>query len=243
MIEAPIYAFKPKKILTIFLSSIFKSFYPIVLPPLIFLKIFFKHVHLHDASKCYFVPLLLLMASPKVFFTQYWSFSSVLMDQDGPTQSPDCPFSPPNHQILPKITKLQLFCKIYKTFVTERKKKNLRYWEEEEKPLILRGRKNTPTKNSLKSWKYSKSKWLCTCLYGTTVRPITLKWILWGLWALIEIVFSCIYVKFEPFLYSKKFADSPLKFGPVGVDSLGLGRLAGFLSGPQKIHFKVIGLT
>ena len=64
-----------------------------------------------------------------------------------------------------------------------------------------------------------------------TTRPITLKWILWGLWVLIEIVFSCLYVKFEPFLYSKKFGDSPLKFGPVGAGSLGWGRLAGFLSG------------
>ena len=56
--------------------------------------------------------LFLLRASPKVFFSQHRSFSSVLMDQDGPRQSPDCPFSPPNHQISPKIAKLQLFCKI-----------------------------------------------------------------------------------------------------------------------------------
>ena len=60
----------------------------------------------------------LLRASPKVSSSQHRSFSSVLMDQDGPGQSPDCPFSPKIAKLAlfrqkpPKIAKLQLFYKI-----------------------------------------------------------------------------------------------------------------------------------
>ena len=52
-------------------------------------------------------------------------------------------------------------------------------------------------------------------------RPITLKLKIWGLSVSIEIAFSYLYTKFEPFSYCKKSGDTPLNFGPVGAGSLG----------------------
>ena len=55
------------------------------------------------------------------------------------------------------------------------------------------------------------------------------KWILLGLSISIEIVFSSLNTKFEPFLYFEKVMASSLKFWLIGAGSLKWGRLAGFL--------------
>ena len=109
--------------------------------------------------------LFLLRASPKVFFL---SAPKLFLSTDGPgwTQT---------------ITRLSFFATKPPNFAKNRQiaafsqnLKNLRYWEEEEKPSILRGRKNTPTKNRVLNLENIQNlNWVCTCLYGTTV-PVVL---------------------------------------------------------------------